>query len=52
LKRSPLLDCKYTGSFSNATTEKVLSTLAKKLNIKVEKEEDIFIIKGEGNCAN
>ncbi len=52
LKRSPLLDCKYTGSFSNATTEKVLSTLAKKLNIKLEKEEGVFIIKGEGNCAN
>ncbi|WP_438422347.1 FecR family protein [Aquimarina macrocephali] len=52
LKRSPLLDCKYTGSFSNATTEKVLGELAKKLNIKIEKEGEIFIIIGEGNCAD
>ncbi|PKV49769.1 FecR family protein [Aquimarina sp. MAR_2010_214] len=52
LKRSPLLDCKYNGSFSNATTEKVLGELAKKLNIKIEKEGEIFIIIGEGNCAN
>ncbi|WP_108808384.1 FecR family protein [Aquimarina spinulae] len=52
LKRSPLLDCKYTGSFSNATTEKVLSELAKKFNVKIEKEGEIFILIGEGNCAN
>lgn len=52
LKRSPLLDCKYTGSFSSATTEKVLNELTKKFNVKIEKEGEIFIIIGEGNCTN
>ncbi len=47
-----LLNCSYTGTFKNATPEKVLSILSITLGSQLEKKNNTFVITGNSSCAN
>jgi len=40
--------CRFTGEFENTNVAEILEIIALSMNMKVEKEGDIFILKGEG----
>ncbi|MFD2564509.1 FecR domain-containing protein [Aquimarina rubra] len=51
LKNGDILNCKYSGSFEKANTTKILTGIAKSLNLQITKKDDIFIITGKG-CSD
>ncbi|MDH7445071.1 FecR domain-containing protein [Aquimarina sp. 2201CG14-23] len=48
LKNVKILNCKYSGSFEQANTVKVLKAVALSLRLQVSKKEDLFLITGRG----
>jgi len=48
LKNADIQNCRYSGSFKNTTTEKVLIKFATQLQLKISKEDDVFMISGKG----
>ena len=50
LKNRNILDCRYSGSFNNDKVSQILKKLTTSLNLKLTKEDDVYIITGKG-CA-
>ncbi|WP_405207925.1 FecR domain-containing protein [Aquimarina sp. LLG6339-5] len=48
LKNRNILDCNYSGSFNNDRIPQILKKLTTSLNLKLTKEDDVYIITGKG----